>query len=78
MTRTINETRITELDMMMIRAGGRPQSEFEAMAQAGFGFNLRCRVCAALADALYAIVLRLETAARRSAETSHRRLAAGA
>lgn len=73
MTRNTAPTRLTEIDMMMLRAGGRTEAEFEQMARAGFGLDLPRRACGALADALYAVVLRLEAGARRGAASSHLR-----
>lgn len=76
MTRHSAQSKLTEFDLMMIRAGGRTEAEFEAMVKSGFGFDARCRVCAFLADALYRVVVRLEAGANRATEASHRRLAA--
>jgi|GEM_PF-4668002 len=65
---------LTEFDLMVIRAGGRTAEELETMALNGFGF--RCKICAALADTLYWVVLALEAGTNRSAAASHRRLSA--
>ncbi|AXI43277.1 hypothetical protein [Sulfitobacter sp. SK011] len=76
MTRKTHTTPLTEFDLMVIRAGGRTQAELEAMAQGGFGFGVRCMVCAFLADTLYRVVVKLETGANRATEASHHRLTA--
>lgn len=76
MPRIRPKTSLTELDLMVIRAGGRTEAELEAMVRGGPGFDIRCRICGILADGLYRLVMRLEMGARRNAETSHHRLAA--
>ena len=76
MTRHSAQTKLTEADLMMIRAGGRTQAEFETMAESGFGFAAHWKVCAFLADALYYLVIKLEAGANRATEASHRRLVA--
>lgn len=72
MTGRANRLQLTEFDMMVIRAGGRTLAEQEERTLNAADF--RCRLCAILADALYQIVMRLETGANRSLKGSHRRL----
>ena len=76
MTHQTTQSRLTEFDLMMIRAGGRTEAEFENMVKDGFGFSASCKVCAFLADTLYRFVVLLETGAHRSAAASHHRLGA--
>ncbi|SLN43717.1 hypothetical protein PEL8287_02199 [Roseovarius litorisediminis] len=76
MTRNIAQTKLTELDLMIIRAGGRTQAEFETMVKSGFGFEARCKSCAVLADIAYRLFVKLEAGANRGREASHLRLAA--
>ena len=71
MTRKSQQTRLSQFDLMVIRAGGRTQAELET---APFGkLDLGCKICAFLADNLYKIVIHLEAIANRSVEESHRR-----
>ncbi|MEP1933330.1 MAG: hypothetical protein ABJI96_11195 [Paracoccaceae bacterium] len=72
MTRPHTQLGLSEFDLMVIRAGGRPAAEVESMAMDSFGF--RCKTCAVLADALYRIVLTLEASSNRPDATSHCRL----
>lgn len=74
MTRQIPTTQITAFDHMIISAGGRTDAEFEQSMKADAP-TLQCRFCAAAADMLYRIVLRLEARANRSHDHSHRRMA---
>ncbi|MDA5094902.1 hypothetical protein O2N63_12480 [Aliiroseovarius sp. KMU-50] len=76
MTRKNHTPQLTEFDLMVIRAGGRTQVEFEAMAERGFGYEARCMVCAFLADTLYRVVVKFESGANRAKEESHYRLGA--
>lgn len=76
MTGQTNMTRLTEFDLMMIRAGRKTQGELEAIGLRDTKF--RCRMCAILADGLYQIVVRLEARANRSVEGLHRRFGAQA
>lgn len=76
MARHTTQNKLTEFDLMVIRAGGRSQAEFEAMVESGFGFACRCTVCAFFADTLYRVVVKLEAGANRATEASHHRLAA--
>lgn len=75
MTRHTAQGKLTEIDLMVIRAGGRTEAEFEAMVGGGFGFAAPCKVCAFLADSLYRVVVKLEAGANRAKEASHHRLA---
>ena len=75
MTQRTPKSRLTDFDLMIIRADGRTEVELEAMVQAGFGFAVVRSTCAFVADGLYRLVLLLEAGARRSAEASHLRLA---
>lgn len=75
MTRHTAQTKLTEFDLMVIRAGGRTQAEFEAMVKSGFGYDAYCKVCAFLADTLYCVVVKLEAGANRAPEASQHRLA---
>ena len=77
MTRNAPQTKLTDLDLMIIRAGGRTEAEYEAMVRNGFGFDARCRVCAMLADGLYRAVVFFEARAHRATEASHQRLSPG-
>lgn len=70
------QTNLSEFDLMMIRAGGRTETEFDTMAKTGFGLNASSDICAFLADSLYRIVILLEAGAHRAARASHQRLAA--
>ena len=72
MTRPHTQLGLSEFDLMVIRAGGRTAAEVESIAMDSFGF--RCKISAVLADALYRIVLTLETSSNRPGATSHRRL----
>jgi hypothetical protein len=74
MTRKTRQPHLTEFDFIVIRAGGRTQTELEAAAFNTLEF--RCRMCAFLADNLYQVVMRLEASANRSAAGSHRRFIA--
>ncbi len=76
MTRHTAQSKLTQFDLMMIRAGGRTQAEFADMAESGFGFSVRCKVFSVFADLLYHIVIKLEAGANRAWEDSHRRLEA--
>jgi hypothetical protein len=76
MTQRAPKSRLTNFDLMIIRADGRTEAELEARLQAGFGFAIMSSACAFVADGLYRLVLLLEAGARRSAEASHLRLAA--
>ncbi|XHY18477.1 hypothetical protein SuNHUV7_32910 (plasmid) [Pseudoseohaeicola sp. NH-UV-7] len=76
MTQRIPKSRLTNFDLMIIRADGRTEAELETMAQTGFGFAITNSACAFVADGLYRLVLLLEARARRSAEASHLRLKA--
>ena len=76
MTQRTSKSRLTDFDLMIIRADGRTEAELEAMVQAGFGFAILSSACAFVADGLYRLVLLLEAGAERSAEASHLRLAA--
>ena len=71
MSRPNPHTPLSELDLMIIRAGGQTQAELEASARTAFG--LWRPNCACLADAFYRIVMRLEAGANRPEGTSHRR-----
>ena len=75
MTQRPNQTQFNHFDMMIIRDGGRTESELESMVQSGFGFTALSSACAVAADGLYRLVVLLEAGARRSAEASHLRLA---
>lgn len=74
MTRQAPATQITAFDHMILSAGGRTDAEFETSMMANAS-TLQCRLCAAAADALYRIVLRLEARANRTVDRSHRRMA---
>ncbi|WP_170482858.1 hypothetical protein [Ruegeria arenilitoris] len=74
MTQRTPKSRLTDFDLMIIRADGRTEAELEAMVQAGFGFAIMSSACAFVADGLYRLVLFLEAGARRSVEASHLRL----
>ncbi|WP_171236452.1 hypothetical protein [Ruegeria sp. HKCCA6837] len=76
MTQHTQKSRLTDFDLMIIRADGRTEAELEAMVQSGFGFAIMSSTCAFVADGLYRLVLLLESGARRSAEASHLRLTA--
>lgn len=76
MTRHIPQSKLSEFDLLVIRAGGRTHAEFETLVLNGFGSAVICKVCAFLADTLYRVVVKLEIGANRAAEASHQRLAA--
>ena len=71
MTSQTNKTRLTEFDLMMIRAGGRTQADLEASLLRVA--NIRGRMCAFLANGLFQIALRLEETANRSVRNRHHR-----
>lgn len=75
MTQRLPQTRLTNFDLMIIRADGRTEAELEAMIENGFGFTVLRTACAFVADGLYRLVVLLELGARRTAKESHLRLA---
>lgn len=76
MARQANKIHLTEFDMMIIRAGGRTQSELEASVLNGASF--RRQISAIFADSLYRIARRFEASANRSVEETQRRFVARA
>lgn len=74
MPRIVKHSRMSTLDHMLLSAGGRTDAELEAQMIRGHQ-PLRCTVCAAAADVLYRVVLKLEARAGRAQKRSHRRLA---
>jgi hypothetical protein len=76
MTRTNAQTKLTDFDLMVIRSGGRTQAELQAMVESSSGFDALRKICAFLADTAYRAVVKFNSDANRTADTSHHRLAA--
>lgn len=58
MTRRTQPQKLTEIDLMLIRAGGRTEAEFEAMIRSGFGFHSLLRACNFARTILHRLIAR--------------------
>jgi len=74
MPRIAKPRQISAFDHMVLSMGGRTEDEFEARMVRERP-HWQCAVCAAAADMLYRLVIKLEARANRTAERSHRRIA---
>ena len=59
MTRNCKTTNLSEIDLMMLRAGGKTQAEFDALVDSGFGFS-------GITKSLLSAFDRLSAAAKRA------------